>query len=133
MKSYKNLSELLKIKRGGEEIGHGMWGSIHTIPDLQKLNKQTSQDKNITIYDFNDNKILPVMSLDEFIKTKQESLVVEEKMKLKGIKVLSYFIGSSKQSKLFTMMYGREAKFINPSDISAIANTLNSLFIEDKF
>jgi hypothetical protein len=59
-----------------------------------------------------------------------------KKMKLKGIKILSYFIGDKRSDngskRLFSTMYGSDSKFIEPSDIISVARTLNSLFIDDK-
>ena len=51
-----------------------------------------------------------------------------------GINVISYFIktehygGSSKEN--FHIMYGPDAKFIDPSDMRDIAKTMNSKFLE---
>ena len=59
------------------------------------------------------------------------------KIKKKGVKILSYFIGSNinktKDNELienFRTMYGKGASFINPKNINEVTKTLNNLFLE---
>jgi len=63
-----------------------------------------------------------------------------KKMKESRIKVLSYFIGNSNtfggvdggSSSAFFKMYGENSKFVNPTDMSSVAQTLNDKFLEKK-
>ena len=51
-----------------------------------------------------------------------------------GIQVLSYYIGYGEgyESDAFKQMYGSSARFIDPSQIGAIARTLNSLLMKEE-
>ena len=55
-------------------------------------------------------------------------------MRAKGISVLSYFIGGSYESesdnKSFTNMYGKDAEFINATNMMSVAKTMNKKFLE---
>ena len=57
-----------------------------------------------------------------------------KKMKLEGIKVISYFITGSSISdherEAFTAMYGKEAQFIDTNKINEVAKSMNSKFLE---
>ena len=57
------------------------------------------------------------------------------KMRENGVHILSYFIGSGYSggggNTLFDVMYGKDAAYINVSDISAIARTLNNLLLKE--
>ena len=52
---------------------------------------------------------------------------------MKGIKVLSYFIGDSydteRNQKEFITMYGKDAEFIKPTNMMAVAKTMNKKFL----
>ena len=54
-------------------------------------------------------------------------------MKAKGINVLSYFIGgdyeSERDNKAFTNMYGKDAEFINATNMMQVAKTMNKKFL----
>jgi len=53
-----------------------------------------------------------------------------EGMRKKGIKVLSYFIGTGSYGKDdFTRMYGRSAECINVTNLIPLAKTLNKMFL----
>lgn len=56
------------------------------------------------------------------------------KMKLEGIKVISYFIHggymNERDNSAFRAMYGKDAAFIDVNQISAVARTMNSKFLE---
>jgi hypothetical protein len=54
-----------------------------------------------------------------------------KQMRRKGVKVLSYYIGSGRKDKDFQRMYGDDSKFIDPTDITRIRKTLNEKFLED--
>ena len=57
-----------------------------------------------------------------------------KKMQKEGIKVISYFIGSSYLSDSdninFRKMYGKEAQFIDTKKITEVAKTMNKKFLE---
>jgi hypothetical protein len=47
-----------------------------------------------------------------------------------GIKVMSYYIGDDDyEMPMFKLMYGADARFINPNNVSEIATTLNRLLL----
>ena len=54
-------------------------------------------------------------------------------MKSKGINVLSYFIGGDytyeSDNKAFTNMYGKDAEFINATNMMQVAKTMNKKFL----
>jgi hypothetical protein len=56
------------------------------------------------------------------------------KMRDMGISVLSYFIGGSYESdrdnEAFTNMYGKDAQFINATNMMQVAKTMNKKFLE---
>ncbi len=54
-----------------------------------------------------------------------------EKMLMKGIKVLSYFVGSSSSIKNFKNMYGKDAEFCSPGNMMEIARTMNKRFLSN--
>ena len=55
-------------------------------------------------------------------------------MRAMGISVLSYFIGdgydSERDNKSFTNMYGKDAEFINATNMMQVAKTMNKKFLE---
>jgi hypothetical protein len=56
-------------------------------------------------------------------------------MKNNGIKISSYFInesryGSGDDKNVFTRMYGKDASFINPTNMMEVAKSMNSKFLE---
>ena len=57
-----------------------------------------------------------------------------KKMKLEGIKVISYFITGSyisdSEREAFTAMYGKEAQFIDTNKINEVAKSMNNKFLE---
>ena len=54
-------------------------------------------------------------------------------IRAKGVKVISYYIGSEYDSDRymvdFKKMYGKDAKFIDVSSVSALAKTMNKKFL----
>ena len=54
-------------------------------------------------------------------------------MRNMGISVLSYFIGddydSKRDNESFTNMYGKDAEFINPTNMMQVAKTMNNKFL----
>lgn len=65
-----------------------------------------------------------------------------EKMRKRGIKILSYYITQKnirsydisfiEEKRLFNVMYGKDSRYIPENSIVEIANSLNNLFISDK-
>jgi len=57
-----------------------------------------------------------------------------DSMRGMGISVLSYFIGGEYEreydNKAFTSMYGKDAEFISPTNMMAVAKTMNKKFLE---
>ena len=55
-------------------------------------------------------------------------------MKAIGISVLSYFIGgdyeSDRDHEAFTKMYGKDAEFVNATNMMQVAKTMNKKFLE---
>ena len=55
-------------------------------------------------------------------------------MRAMGISVLSYFIGGdyeySSDRESFTGMYGKDAEFINATNMMQVAKTMNKKFLE---
>ena len=56
-------------------------------------------------------------------------------MKNNGIKVTSYFIedssyGRDRSRGSFTKMYGRDANFIDPTNMMEVARSMNKKFLE---
>jgi hypothetical protein len=56
-----------------------------------------------------------------------------DNMRQMGISVLSYFIGSEyssgRDNDAFTNMYGKDAEFINPTNMMQVAKTMNEKFL----
>ena len=56
-----------------------------------------------------------------------------KKMKLEGIKVISYFITGSyisdSEREAFTAMYGKEAQFIDTNKLNEVAKSMNNKFL----
>jgi hypothetical protein len=62
-----------------------------------------------------------------------------KKLKNRGIRIISYYISDSTvppensvAKSMFKSMYGKDANFINVSNIEEIANTLNNKFLSKK-
>ncbi len=54
-----------------------------------------------------------------------------QKMRKKGVQVLSYYIGQGRTDNDFRQMYGEDSRFIDPGNITDIRRTLNEKFLED--
>jgi hypothetical protein len=52
-----------------------------------------------------------------------------DKMRKRGIKVLSYYIGGGYSKDEFTKMYGRSAEVVNVTNLIPLAKTLNKMFL----
>ena len=57
-----------------------------------------------------------------------------DKMRAMGISVLSYFIGGDYEygsdRESFTGMYGKDAEFVNATNMMSVAKTMNKKFLE---
>jgi hypothetical protein len=59
-----------------------------------------------------------------------------DNMRAKGISVLSYFISDYELNendydvRAFKSMYGKDAEFITPTNMMAVAKTMNKKFLE---
>ena len=57
-------------------------------------------------------------------------------MRIRGIKVLSYFIGDSENIDVKTMiqlsrrMYGKDAEFVDVTSVMSVSKTMNKKFLE---
>ena len=60
------------------------------------------------------------------IHTKQQV----EKMRDRGIKILSYFIDGRDNNEQFKKMYGKDASSVNVSQLLPLAKTLNQMFLD---
>ena len=81
------------------------------------------------------NRIVKVVYMDDV--GAEHTRVEVNKIRKRRVKILSYFIktGYSSQSdedlkRLFRIMYGRDAQFIDVNDVRQIARTMNDKFIE---
>jgi hypothetical protein len=54
-----------------------------------------------------------------------------QRLKEAGITVLSYFVGRSGKEDTFRRMYGKDAAFIDPESLPAVAKTLNAMFLRE--
>ena len=64
----------------------------------------------------------------------QHTRKMVRQMRLRGITVMSYFITESANEaavQAFRTMYGRDARFIDPQNITQIARTLNDMFLAE--
>ena len=76
------------------------------------------------------NKDINYHSINAYRHTRKQV----ERMKNLGIKVLSYFISDSycyeSDNKAFISMYGKDAQFINATNMMEIARSMNNKFLE---
>ena len=95
-----------------------------------------SKDKESYFLNFSDG--MPMFSNEDISYYNEQAVNHTKKMmkeiRNKGVKVLSYYIGDSYDSKRymgdFKKMYGKAAKFIDVSSVSALAKTMNKKFLE---
>ena len=81
---------------------------------------------------------MPMFSNEDISYYNEQAVNHTKKMmkeiRTKGVKVLSYYIGDSYDSDRymgdFKKMYGKAAKFIDVSSVSALAKTMNKKFLE---
>ena len=95
-----------------------------------------SKDKESYFLNFSDG--MPMFSNSDISYYNDQAVNHTKKMikeiRTKGVKVLSYYIGDSYDSNRymgdFKKMYGKAAKFIDVSSVSALAKTMNKKFLE---
>ena len=96
----------------------------------------TTKDKDSYFLNFSDG--MPMFSNDTVSYYNDEALKHTKKMinemRLKGIKVLSYFIGDSYYNnddtiKDFKTMYGKDAEYVDVTSVMSISKTMNKKFL----
>jgi nitric oxide reductase activation protein len=95
-----------------------------------------SKDKESYFLNFSDG--MPMFSNSDLSYYNEQAVNHTKKMikdiRTKGVKVISYYIGSEYDSDRymgdFKVMYGKDAKFIDVSSVSALAKTMNKKFLE---
>ena len=96
----------------------------------------TTKDKDSYFLNFSDG--MPMFSNDDISYYYDDALNHTKKMvnefRVRGIKVLSYFIGDSYDRKdnttAFKKMYGKDAEFINVTSVTSVTKTMNKKFLE---
>ena len=96
----------------------------------------TTKDKDSYFLNFSDG--MPMFSSDGLYYYDTEAIGHTKKMvndmRMKGIKVLSYFIGDSydrgDSMKDFKTMYGKDAEFVDVTSVMSISKTMNKKFLE---
>jgi hypothetical protein len=99
---------------------------------IQKEIVDGSGDKDSYFINFSDgepyfeNKDIMYWGQSAYKHTKSQV----DNMRLRGIKVLSYFIGGGYGSNIdnFKAMYGQDSEFINTNQVVPLAKTLNKMF-----
>ena len=96
-----------------------------------------SNDKESYFLNFSDG--MPMFS-NESIRYYHDTAIkhtrkMMKEIRGKGVKVLSYYIGDSEYTRdstleAFKAMYGRDAKFIDVTSVSAVAKSMNKKFLE---
>ena len=97
----------------------------------------TTKDRDSYFLNFSDG--MPMFSSDDLYYYNSEAIGHTKKMvnemRLKGIKVLSYFIGDSYYNnddtiKDFKTMYGKDAEYVDVTSVMSISKTMNKKFLE---
>jgi hypothetical protein len=96
----------------------------------------TTKDKDSYFLNFSDG--MPMFSSDGLYYYSSDAIGHTKKMvndmRMKGIKVLSYFIGDSydrgDSMKDFKTMYGKDAEFVDVTSVMSISKTMNKKFLE---
>ena len=97
----------------------------------------TSNDRDSYFLNFSDG--MPMFSNNDIHYYQGEALGHTKKMvnemRIRGIKVLSYFIGDSEYGREDTMkdfktMYGKDAEFVDVTSVMSVSKTMNKKFLE---
>jgi nitric oxide reductase activation protein len=96
----------------------------------------STNDRDSYFLNFSDG--MPMFGNDEISYYHSDALNHTKKMvnemRMKGIKVLSYFIGSGygddKYMEDFTRMYGKDAEMIDVTNVMSVSKTMNKKFLE---
>ena len=96
----------------------------------------TTKDKDSYFLNFSDG--MPMFSNDTVSYYHSEALGHTKKMvndmRMKGVKVLSYFIGDeynrADNMEQFKTMYGKDAEFVDVTSVMSISKTMNKKFLE---
>ena len=103
---------------------------------VMKEIEPSSKDKDSYFLNFSDG--MPMFSSDGLYYYSSDAIGHTKKMvndmRMKGIKVLSYFIGDEydrgDSMKDFKTMYGKDAEFVNVTSVMSISKTMNKKFLE---
>ena len=96
----------------------------------------STKDKDSYFLNFSDG--MPMFSNDTISYYHDEAIHHTKKMvnefRVRGIKVLSYYIGNSYDSDRyigdFKRMYGKDSHFIDVTSVMAVSKTMNKKFLE---
>ena len=103
---------------------------------VMKEIEPTSKDKDSYFLNFSDG--MPMFSNDDIDYNHDTAIdhtkKMVDKIRDRGVKVLSYFIGDSydrnRGTSTFTRMYGKDAHFIDVTSVLAVAKTMNKKFLQ---
>jgi hypothetical protein len=124
-----------------------MFGNIHvsgTTPEglcfeaIMDEIVPTTNDKDSYFLNFSDG--MPMFSNDDLYYYDSDAIGHTKKMvndmRMRGIKVLSYFIGEQNDYGIedtmrdFKVMYGKDAQFVDVTSVMSISKTMNKKFLE---
>ena len=96
----------------------------------------TVRDRDSYFLNFSDG--MPMFSNDDLYyyseKATRHTKAMVDQIRNRGVKVLSYFIkdgyGGSESVKDFKAMYGKDASFINVTNVMEVSKSMNKMFLE---